>query len=80
VSTPSTTEHSTRPLGGEHSPACGRPLVDERAFVWIARSGFVARAIVYGGIGVLAFEVAGRGALPQDLSAQRATTVKKSRL
>jgi Domain of Unknown Function (DUF1206) len=36
----------------------GRPLTDEPAFEWLARSGFVARAVVYGVIGWLALKLA----------------------
>ncbi len=36
----------------------GRRLADEPAFEWLARSGLVARGVVYGVIGVLALEVA----------------------
>ena len=58
MSTRSTTERGTRPPARQAARARGRALVDEPAFAWLARSGFVARAIVYGVIGVLAFEVA----------------------
>ncbi len=58
MSTRSTTEQGARPLARQSARARGRALVDEPAFEWIARSGFVARAVVYGVIGVLSFEVA----------------------
>jgi Domain of Unknown Function (DUF1206) len=58
VSTRSTTEHDARPYARQSARARGRALVDEPAFGWIARAKFVARAVVYGVIGVLASEVA----------------------
>ena len=58
MSTRSTTEQGARPLARQSARARGRALVDEPAFEWIARSGFVARAVVYGVIGALSFEVA----------------------
>ncbi len=47
-----------RPPDRRSAGARGRALTDEPAFAWIARSGFVARAVVYGVIGVLSLEVA----------------------
>jgi Domain of Unknown Function (DUF1206) len=58
VSTQSPTDHEARSLARQPARARGRALVNEPAFAWIARSGLVARAIVYGVIGVLALEVA----------------------
>src|SRR2546430_16832030 len=46
--------------GGEH-------LVRSRGFEWLARAGFVARAVVYVTIGVLALKLAfGLGGTPAD--------------
>jgi uncharacterized protein DUF1206 len=47
---------STGVLGS--AEVAGRSFVDTRAFEWLSRGGFVARALVYGIIGVLALKLA----------------------
>ena len=45
---------------GPHRPtgATGESFVQSRAFEWLSRAGFVARALIYGIIGVLALKLA----------------------
>ena len=47
---------STRPVAS--AEAAGESFVHTRAFEWLSRAGFVARALVYGIIGVLALKLA----------------------
>jgi hypothetical protein len=47
---------STRTYGS--AQAAGRSFVQSRAFEYLSRAGFVARALIYGIIGVLAFKLA----------------------
>src|SRR5438309_1451657 len=56
---------SMRPL--DSAVAGGENLVRSRGFEWLARAGFVARAVVYVTIGVLALKLAfGLGGTPAD--------------
>ena len=48
--------HSTRSL--HPTGDLGNTFVQSRAFEWLSRTGFVARALVYGIIGILALKVA----------------------
>ncbi|MGZ4316096.1 MAG: DUF1206 domain-containing protein [Gaiellaceae bacterium] len=47
-------------IGGPHHPAraTGESFVQSRAFEWLSRAGFVARALIYGIIGILALKLA----------------------
>lgn len=47
-------------IGGPHRPAraTGESIVQSRAFEWLSRAGFVARALIYGIIGILALKLA----------------------
>jgi hypothetical protein len=48
----------TRTRGGRQARAGGETVARSRGFEWLARSGFVARGLIYGIVGVLAFELA----------------------
>jgi uncharacterized protein DUF1206 len=51
-------ELPTKPAPVRHVQAGGESVVHSTAFEWFARSGFVARGLIYGIIGILALELA----------------------
>ena len=51
--------HESRSTRSLHSAGvAGETFVQSRGFEWLSRAGFVARAVVYGIIGILALKVA----------------------
>jgi uncharacterized protein DUF1206 len=51
-------ELPTKPAPVRHAQAGGESVAHSTAFEWLARSGFVARGLIYGIIGILALELA----------------------
>lgn len=52
------THAPAKPAAVRHAEAGGEEVAQSRGFEWLARSGFIARATIYGIIGILAVEVA----------------------